>query len=80
MPKKDTVEHVSRLLLLIRVGEIAFQLFGPNWSNERSSVLKATTFDELDPTSFEELKRVLRLSNRLIFIYEYSEFGISSIF
>ena len=80
MPKKDPVERVSRLFLLIRVGEMAHQLFGPHWSNERSTVLKTMTSNELDPASFGELKKVLRLSDRLMFICDCSDFGIGSIF
>ena len=71
--------RVRRLFLLIRAGEIALQHIGSNWSNEKSLVLKATTSDELDHTSFENLRKVLRLSDRLIFICECPEFGIGSI-
>ena len=80
MPKDNTVRRISRLFLLIRVGEIAVQLFGPNWSNEKSSTLRELTSDELDRSSFEKLKKLLRLSDRLIFICQCSVFGSGSIF
>ena len=79
MPIKYVEERVSRLFLLIRVGEIARQYIGSNWSNEKSLVLKTTTSRELDSISFEELKKVLRMSDRLMFICECPEFGIGSI-
>ena len=79
MSNKYVEERVSRLFLLIRVGEIARQYIGSNWSNEKSLVLKTTTSPELDPVSFEEHKKVLRMSDRLMFISDCPEFGVGSI-
>lgn len=79
MPTKDIVGRVNRLFLLIRAGEIAFEHIGSHWSNEKSPVLRTLTSNELDNTGFETLKKVFRLSDRLIFICECPDFGIGSI-
>ena len=79
MPKTNVEGRVRCLFLLIRLGEIAREHIGADWANEKTKTLELKTSNELGEDGFKQLRKVLRLSDRLLFICECRDLGIGSI-
>ena len=68
MKRDDVIDRVRRLFLLVTVGDLAYNIFGPDWSNTKKQELKVIVTNTLNEDDYSALRKRLILAAQLVFI------------
>ncbi len=62
------MSHVHRLFLMLAVGDMAFFIYRPKWSNEKSGGLKKSIITDHSEETFLSISKILHMTGKLVFI------------